>query len=180
MAAEDYVAVAGDDWYQRRRDDAEGKFFRGVADQGPRKGQGGSTRQGIYCFTADGKLLAYKNAGQAPDVMRDVLRQGLREWQKLPAERRQPGAVRVDELDKTDPIYSRTPPPGGLIVNVSTRILDRDKGGWCRGTCERLGGDKAARDHLWLTDLWQARKLAARQGKPILLWEMDGHPLGCT
>jgi hypothetical protein len=32
----------------------------------------------------------------------------------------------------------------------------------------------------WLTDLWQARQLAARQGKPILLWEMDGHPLGCT
>jgi hypothetical protein len=32
----------------------------------------------------------------------------------------------------------------------------------------------------WMTDLWQARKLAARQGKPILLWEMDGHPLGCT
>ena len=157
MATENYVPVAGDDWYQRRRDDAEGKFFRGVADQGPRKGQGGSTRQGIYCFTADGKLLAYKNAGQAPDVMRDVLRQGLREWQKLPAERRQPGAVRVDELDKTDPIYSRTPPPGGLIVNVSTRILDRDKGGWCRGTCERLGGDKAARDHLWLTAAeWQA------------------------
>ena len=32
----------------------------------------------------------------------------------------------------------------------------------------------------WLTDLWQARQLAAKQGKPILLWEMDGHPLGCT
>jgi hypothetical protein len=32
----------------------------------------------------------------------------------------------------------------------------------------------------WLTDLWQARQLAARQGKPILLWEMDGNPLGCT
>lgn len=32
----------------------------------------------------------------------------------------------------------------------------------------------------WQTDLWQARQLAARQGKPILLWEMDGHPLGCT
>lgn len=32
----------------------------------------------------------------------------------------------------------------------------------------------------WLTDLTQARKLAAQQGKPILLWEMDGHPLGCT
>jgi hypothetical protein len=32
----------------------------------------------------------------------------------------------------------------------------------------------------WQTDLGQARKLAAEQGKPILLWEMDGHPLGCT
>ena len=32
----------------------------------------------------------------------------------------------------------------------------------------------------WQTDLWQARKTAAEQGKPILLWEMDGHPLGCT
>ena len=32
----------------------------------------------------------------------------------------------------------------------------------------------------WRTDLWQARQEAAASGKPILLWEMDGHPLGCT
>jgi len=32
----------------------------------------------------------------------------------------------------------------------------------------------------WMTDLWEARQVAAKQGKPILLWEMDGHPLGCT
>jgi hypothetical protein len=32
----------------------------------------------------------------------------------------------------------------------------------------------------WLTSLWEARKRAAAEGKPILLWEMDGHPLGCT
>jgi hypothetical protein len=32
----------------------------------------------------------------------------------------------------------------------------------------------------WHTDLWEARQLAAKEGKPILLWEMDGHPLGCT
>ena len=31
----------------------------------------------------------------------------------------------------------------------------------------------------WQTDLWQARVEAAAAGKPILLWEMDGHPLGC-
>jgi hypothetical protein len=32
----------------------------------------------------------------------------------------------------------------------------------------------------WQTSLWEARKVAAKEGKPILLWEMDGHPLGCT
>lgn len=31
----------------------------------------------------------------------------------------------------------------------------------------------------WQTSLWDARELAAKEGKPILLWEMDGHPLGC-
>lgn len=80
MATEDYLPVAADDWYQRRREDAEGKFFRDVSNQGPRKGKVGATRQGIYCLTADGKLLTYKNAGQAPDVMRETLRQSLSEW----------------------------------------------------------------------------------------------------
>jgi hypothetical protein len=32
----------------------------------------------------------------------------------------------------------------------------------------------------WTTDLWAARQRAAKEGKPILLWEMDGHPLACT
>ena len=32
----------------------------------------------------------------------------------------------------------------------------------------------------WSSSLWEARKQAAREGKPILLWEMDGHPLGCV
>ena len=32
----------------------------------------------------------------------------------------------------------------------------------------------------WLTSLWEARRQAAAQGKPILLWEMDGQPLACT
>src|SRR5262245_63247967 len=118
MAREQFVAVSADDWYQRRRQDAEGEYFRKVADQGPRKGQGGSTRQGIYMLTADGKLLAYKNAGQNPDVMRDVLKQGLAEWARLPEERRKPGAVKVDDLERVDKRYDRAPPLGGLIVSV--------------------------------------------------------------
>ncbi len=41
-------------------------------------------------------------------------------------------------------------------------------------------GEDPWADIPWRTDLWAARKQAAREGKPILLWEMDGHPLGCT
>jgi len=32
----------------------------------------------------------------------------------------------------------------------------------------------------WQSNLWEARRQSARDGKPILLWEMDGHPLGCV
>lgn len=157
MATELYVPVAGDDWYQRRRDDTEGTFFRKVADQGPRKGEGGNTHQGIYLLTASGKLLGYKNH-QDPDVMRDFLRQGLAAWRRLPAAERQPGAVKVEEPDKTDTAYDRKPPEGGLIATVYTRILDREGlDGYCRGSCDFPGGNAAARDHLWLTrEEWQS------------------------
>ena len=142
LVTKTFVPVAGDDWYQRRRQDAEGEFFRKVADQGPRKGAGGSTRQGIYCLTAGGALLAYKNSRDA-SVMLETLRLALRRWNALPAAERAAGAVKVPDPGKPDPRYARTPPEGGLILRSYTRILERD-------------------------------------GKPILLWEMDGHPLGCT
>lgn len=151
MAREEFVPVTGDDWYQRRRQDDEGKFFRSVADQGPRKGEGGSTRQGIYMFTAGGKLLGYRNHHD-PSVMRNELSQALQQFRKLPEEQRRPKALQVGEPAKVDPTYEREPPKGGLIVTVFTRILDREEGGDLRhGTCNFRGGDKAARDHLWLT-----------------------------
>ena len=31
----------------------------------------------------------------------------------------------------------------------------------------------------WMVDLWEARKKAAQSGKPLMLWEMDGNPMGC-
>jgi len=32
----------------------------------------------------------------------------------------------------------------------------------------------------WMTDLYLARKKAAAEGKPLLVWVGDGHPLGWT
>ena len=32
----------------------------------------------------------------------------------------------------------------------------------------------------WKTSVLDAQAAAAREGKPIFIWAMDGHPLGCT
>src|SRR5262249_27299011 len=109
------------------------------------------------CLTAGGLLLAYRNHHD-PKVMLGVLRDALARWQKLPARERQPGAVQVGKgPGKLDPRYARTPPHGGLILNVFTRILDGDRGEYARGRCSTRGGERAARDHLWLTRAeWQS------------------------
>jgi hypothetical protein len=151
LATEEFVPVTIDDWYQRRRQDDEGRFFIKVANQGPRKGEGGATRQGIYCLTADGELLAFKNAGQSAEATRDQLRSALDTFRKLPANRRQPGAIDVAPPGPPDRNYTRTPPEGGLIVRVHGRILDKNDVGVTKATCDFTGGDKASRDFLWLT-----------------------------
>lgn len=156
LAREQFIPVTADDWYQRRREDAEGEFFRRVADQGPRKGKGGSTRQGIYVFTASGQLLGYRNPGDA-DNMRQELQRALARWQRLPARERQPGGVELKAAGPVDRRYERTPPKGTVVVDVFTRILDRTADGSYRaGSCTFPGGDQAARDHLWLLpEEWQ-------------------------
>ena len=151
MATDDFVPVCTDDWYTRRRKDAEGDFFRAMASAAGRTGEGGATRQGIYCFTADGTVLGSKNAGQDAAVMKQVFKDALAKFKKLPAEKRKPGGVAVPELGKADPNYTRTPPAGGLVVRVNTRTLDRKRGEYCTATCGTTGGDQSARDFLWLT-----------------------------
>lgn len=165
MATHDYVPVACDDWYQRRRQDAEGKFFREVSDQSPQGGSHTNTRQGIYLLTAGGKLLAWKNAGQNPAVMREVLRDGLAKWAKLPESERAPGAVNVPDAGPLDGGYVRKPPDGGLVVNVYARALEKSEAaGVADAACKIGDGDEASRDHLWLTrDEWRA--IAPADGK---------------
>ena len=46
--------------------------------------------------------------------------------------------------------------------------------------CTPSQSDEGWRGIEWEIDLWAARERAAREGKPVFLWEMDGHPLGCT
>jgi hypothetical protein len=156
LATEDFIPVAADDWYQRRRQDEEGEFFDRVADQGPRKGEGGSTRQGIYCFTASGKLLAYRNHRDVAVVLSEF-KKALLTFKRLPADQREPGAVRVPNRagEKLDRQYTRRPPKDGAIITVHARVLERDENGKCQACQASAGAPRynlmSAQDHLWLT-----------------------------
>lgn len=48
--------------------------------------------------------------------------------------------------------------------------------------CSAIGGDQDAawRTVDWQTDLITAQRMAVEQQKPLFIWAMDGHPLGCT
>jgi hypothetical protein len=137
-----------------------------VVNQNPSKGDEGSTRQGLYCFTASGKFLSYNNH-QDVDGVREMLEQGLAAWNRLPDSERRPGAVKVPELGKLDAEFTRQPPAGGLVLNVFTRILDLDDAGkYSRGSCDFPGGELPGRDRMWLKrSEWQRLVPAtAKQG----------------
>lgn len=158
MATKEFVAVCADDWYQRRRKDAEGAFFQKIVGQTVRKLPVDGTKQGIYVFTADGEVLSFKNAGNDADVTRAELKRALAAFARLPAAKRAPGVVRVAEHGPLDARFTRTPPKGGLVVKVNARILDEAKPDalaeltpqFAKGTCSFVGGAMAGRDTLWL------------------------------
>lgn len=126
---ENFIPVVGDDWYQRRRNDDVGKFFRRVVDQTWKAGKwgnnGGDNRQGIYCFTPSGKMLTeMKNIGNQPAELRRLLQAGAAAWSRLPAEERKPGAVQIPDV-AFDPGYHRPVPAGALVLRQYQRGLQR-------------------------------------------------------
>lgn len=160
LIREHFVLVASDKWYDRRRRDAKGLFISKLGEQAaqlrpeivfPRP-----VVQGMYCFTADGKLLNWRNH-RDPKVIRRELETALRVWASLPPEQRKPAAIKVEDRGTPDPRFHRAMPPETLVVNVFMRVLDKKDGEFCKGKSTRPGGTLAARDHLWLLkEEWHA------------------------
>ena len=67
---------------------------------------------------------------------------------------------------------------GAVAVQADPNLTESEFTSTLKAVRPAAGEDKF--DQIpWLTSLWEARQKAAKEGKPILLWEMDGHPLGC-
>jgi hypothetical protein len=138
-----FVPVAVDQHVHRQLKDAEGKLFAKVLQQAGRGLDGYS--QGVYCFTTDGKLLAFSNTSDADHVKR-LLTGALAKFDPLAA---------ASSVQPTDPTASAEsaaslpqPPDGGLIVDVTTKVLS----GYEQSTHRMapIWQNSLGRDHLWI------------------------------
>jgi hypothetical protein len=130
------VPVAVDQHVFRQRKDAEGELFAKVLKQAGRGTDGFA--QGVYLFTADGKLLGFSNTADATQV-KNLLNKALKKFDpSAPA----PKLASAKVGDVLPP-----PPPGGLIIDVNTKMLGGYAPDDSRGQryLQSIG-----RDHLWL------------------------------
>ena len=86
------------------------------------------------------------------------------------------GGALVSQAGAKDP-PDRPEPRGGDAGN-SAAGLSADQFDKLRALIKPKPGGYD--DVAWMTDLWEARKKAAAEGKPLLVWVGDGHPLGWT
>lgn len=130
--------MAIDQAYQRRQQDAEGRFYQKIANQGPRK-VGEGTTQGRYLATADGVLIGYNNNRDTARLL-ELMREALKTAQ--------PAAVEAIEAGTPDTKYVYGPPEGGLVVRVDSRVL----GGYEKTTDEwrKMFQEGMGRDNLWI------------------------------
>jgi len=63
-----------------------------------------------------------------------------------------------------------SPSRGGELTEATFRKLHK----------QLRPGDEPWRTIPWKISLLNAQKTAAKEKKPIFIWAMDGHPLGCT
>ena len=143
LLRERFVPVAVDVWYEQRREDPAGEFFRKVVFQ--REGTSpDKTTQGFYVFGPDGKLLRGWNH-RDPSRLRGHLREALDDHR--PAVAPAPAAA-LDGND--DPRFARALPEGGLVVEVHSRIVDAAWPSERGDEYEEIRRRATGFDHLWI------------------------------
>jgi len=137
---QNFVPVALDQAYQRRQEDAEGDFYRRIAQQGRPTSSRNATTQGLYVAAPDGTLLGFTN-NRSPDRIRRMLTEALGRYQ--------PASTGRIETGRRDPRYNPQLPAGGLVVRVQARVLD----GYDppRNAMEDAFQTALSRDNLWIS-----------------------------
>ena len=139
LLKEYFVPIAIDQAYKRRQKDNEGSFYQKIANQGPRK-VGKGTTQGLYVADASGKLLGFSNNRGSERVLK-MMRKAI--------EGPRNKEVKKITKGKQDPRYNPSPPNGGLIIRVTTKVL----GGYekTENTYRKIMHSSLGRDNFWVT-----------------------------
>ena len=68
-----------------------------------------------------------------------------------------------------------------VATSLSAQVLNEDTfQKWRDFLRPRDSEERAWREIAWEPSLWSGVVRARKEGRPILLWAMNGHPLGCT
>tara|TARA_R110002096_G_scaffold5766_3_gene26487 strand:- start:1336 stop:2238 length:903 start_codon:yes stop_codon:yes gene_type:complete len=140
----EFVAVAIDQAYERRQQDAEGDFWRRIVDQSPRKGTKGTT-QGFYIVAPSGELLLFNNNRHPEKVLR-LTKQTARKFARSDRSKTKAAAIAAGKVDKR---YNPVPPEGGLVVRARGKVL----GGYepTDDRWRKVMQSAVSRDNLWAT-----------------------------
>jgi hypothetical protein len=128
MLKDQFIPAAVDNHHIEKQKDAEGDFYRSVAN-----------RQGEYIFTAEGKMLGRTNTHSASHL-KSLMLKALKDFQAPAAAAAAQGAP--------DARFHRAPPEGGLVVKVTTKVL----GGYEKSTNRNVEifQESLGRDNLWI------------------------------
>ena len=111
---EKFIPTTDEVYRLQRAVDLDAIRFQNMAKQGHYKKEGG-TRQGIYVCTPNGNLLSSTNSLN-PDIVLDVIKDGLEKWKDLsPAQRNIKHARPVKASHRWEHSY----PLGGLVLRSS-------------------------------------------------------------
>jgi len=139
LLKDNFIPIAIDQAYQRRQKDNEGSFYQKIANQGPRK-VGKGTTQGLYIADASGKFLGFSNNRGAERVI-NMMRKAMKE----------PRTTDFGKIitGKSDPRYNPSPPKGGLVIRVTTKVLDGYEK--TENTYRKIMHRSLGRDNFWVT-----------------------------
>jgi hypothetical protein len=159
LLRERFVPVADNCSPLQRQQDAEGDFFRLLAEQGHYAGrtQPTDTRQGMYVAAADGRVYGACNVNR-PEPLRQMLLAALARWEA------DGGSVVPEELGSLAPRgrHHLPPPAGGVVLRVWSRDLPRDPALDTRPDDWRRRAHNL--DHAWFT-AEEARQMVPGGGR---------------
>ncbi|MFM1873613.1 MAG: hypothetical protein RL398_3035 [Planctomycetota bacterium] len=160
LLRDDLIAVAIDQAYQRRQQDAEGEFYRRIAAQSPRS-DFGATTQGFYVATAAGDLLLYNN-NRDPQKVERLVREAVAKH-RTAAKREAAAPIDSGAPDRR---WHAVPPEGGLVVRVHGKVL----GGYGEAKTEfaRILHAAVSRDNLWITAAERKQLVAGELPETLL------------